>query len=354
MIVKVRIKHTRLLLLSLLFIIGSNAFIRPFVADISYVKLKSTGSRASSTTSSSVHDDMVQDNSRNINFNGQKAALLSAAVLLLVGKAEYAQAAFGPSGAAVISQPVIKSIEPKQYLELSRAKQRQRDFGLVCNIRKDECQRDVDALKEEFQEIEKDFSKLTGKAEEATEEIARQKEITEGIEASLQQNADFLDKLARQPKWVSYAAGATGSCVSTLIMHPLDTLKTRIMSGDKDSVDEDNTDENIFNVLPELYRGVWANVIKEAPASALYLGVYELVREFLSTTNFGAQYPLWTYLLAGAVGELCGSIIRAPAEAVKIIMQTSEDLSIQDAIGTVTQPKGIANTARAWQSSIWR
>ncbi len=346
-----------LFLLYLLFISGSDAFMRPLIPDISHAKLKSTGSRASSIARSRVHDDVDQDSDKCINVSGQKAALLSVAALLLVAKPEYADAAYGPSGAAVISQPIIKSIEPKKYLELSRAKQRQRDFGLVCGIKKDECQRDVDALKEEFQEIEQDFSKLTGKAEVATEEIARQKVITQGIEVSLQQNSDFLDKLSHQPKWVSYAAGASGSCVSTLIMHPLDTLKTRIMSGDKDNADEEddtNSDENILNILPELYRGVWANVVKEAPASALYLGVYELVREFLSNTNFGAQYPLWTYLIAGAVGELVGGIIRAPAEAVKVIMQTSEDLTIQEAIKAVSRPEGIANTVRAWQSSIWR
>ena len=353
---EVRLKHFSLLYFLILFISTSNAFVNPFVG-ISRSKLKSLGSITNSATRKRVHDDVDEENSKNVAFTlfGKHAALLSAAALLLVGKPEYAGAAFGPSGAAVISQPIIKSIEPRQYLELSRAKQRQRDFGIVCGFRKDECRRDVDALKEEFKEIEKDFSKLTGKAAEATEEIAREKEITLGIEASLQQNAEFLDKLSHQPKWISYAAGACGSCVSTLVMHPLDTLKTRIMSGNEGGEDDEGGDiSKGFTMLPELYRGVWANVLKEAPASALYLGVYELVRESLSTTNFGAQYPLLTYLLAGAVGELCGSIIRAPAEAVKVIMQTSEDLSIQNAVSTVMKPRGVDNTVRAWQSSIWR
>ena len=144
-------------------------------------------------------------------------------------------------------------------------------------------------------------------------------------------------------------------------MHPLDTLKTRIMSGDKgkgnqgeDREDEDEDSNNMLAMLPQLYRGVWANVLKEAPASALYLGIYELVRELLSTTDLGSQYPLLTYLLAGAVGELCGSVIRAPVEAVKVIMQTSEGMTVQEAVATVMQPKGIANTAKAWQSSILR
>ena len=283
------------------------------------------------------------------NVGCKQAVIISVLSLLLgvMGKPEQAYAAFGSSGAAVISQPVITPVSPQKYLELSRAKQRQRDFGVVCGIQWDKCERDVDALQEEFAEIARDFNKLEGKATEATEEIARQKEVTRGIEESLQQNAAFLDRLSRQPKWVSYAAGAAGSCVSTLVMHPLDTLKTRIMSGEKeDDNEDDNDNDNIFPITPgDLYSGVWANVIKEAPASALYLGVYEIAREYLATTSVGAQYPLLTYLLAGAMGEICGSILRAPAEAVKVIMQTGDrPMSLQEAVRTVMQPRGISNT----------
>ena len=61
--------------------------------------------------------------------------------------------------------------------------------------------------------------------------------------------------------------------------------------------------------LHELYNGLLPNLIKEAPSSALYLGIYELVRSGLMAP--GAPFesaPLLAYLVAGAVGEFVGSV----------------------------------------------
>ena len=74
--------------------------------------------------------------------------------------------------------------------------------------------------------------------------------------------------------------------------------------------------------LKELYRGLSGNIVKEAPSSALYLGVYEVVKTFLLATPLGAANALAVYLVAGGVGEFCGSIIRAPAEALKTMTQS--------------------------------
>jgi len=164
----------------------------------------------------------------------------------------------------------------------------------------------------------------------------------------------FCDSLRiSQPDWVNYAAGFSASCVSTLVMHPLDTVKTRLMSKKKSSPDNISPlppsstslssatllsstspdDEPNFDI-GSLYEGLFANMLKEAPASALYLGLYESAMVFLSQFGFFQEYPLISYLLAGAIGELVGSMIRAPAEAVKTRLQT----------GNRTFPEAVSDT----------
>ena len=61
----------------------------------------------------------------------------------------------------------------------------------------------------------------------------------------------------------------------------------------------------------------------QGPSSALYLGVYESAKNRLLFSGPLVALPFVVYLLAGAVGELFGSIIRAPAEALKASVQVS-------------------------------
>jgi hypothetical protein len=212
-----------------------------------------------------------------------------------------------------------------------------------------------------------------------------------------------LRQIGKEPAWVNYAAGFTASCVSTVIVHPIDTIKTRLMaSGKKGKKDEkepweeasvafvggegsgkgehgvaegeegEGVDLNFppptvedsvsieeqanplptFNIL-ELYNGVLANIFKEAPASALYLGLYESSMKFLGNYEFFQDNVLIAYLLSGAIGELFGSMIRAPAEAVKTRIQTGKTMA--DSLDEVfVNKEGRMSTFNAWSSSLFR
>ena len=50
------------------------------------------------------------------------------------------------------------------------------------------------------------------------------------LEARITQRSAMLGALGAQPDWFNYVAAFAGSVVSTLIMHPLDTLKTRAVA----------------------------------------------------------------------------------------------------------------------------
>ncbi|EGB12555.1 hypothetical protein AURANDRAFT_18372 [Aureococcus anophagefferens] len=104
-----------------------------------------------------------------------------------------------------------------------------------------------------------------------------------------------------------------------------------------------------------LYKGLLGNVFKEAPSSALYLGVYEVCKTALLGTAFGAANPLLVYLLAGGVGEFCGSIIRAPSEACKTMTQTGIADGFGDALASIVAEKSRRDQVLlAWSSSLYR
>tara|TARA_B110000305_G_scaffold219406_1_gene260351 strand:- start:218 stop:430 length:213 start_codon:yes stop_codon:yes gene_type:complete len=51
--------------------------------------------------------------------------------------------------------------------------------------------------------------------------------------------------------------------------------------------------------MGNLYDGMSANILKEAPASALYLGIYESARLILDKQDFFQDFPIASYLVAG-------------------------------------------------------
>lgn len=112
-------------------------------------------------------------------------------------------------------------------------------------------------------------------------------------------------------------AAFVASALSTAIVHPIDSIKTRIQARGTDL----QSDKPIFD---DLYTGIFSNIMKEAPNAAIYLGVYELIKNTLvnlSSTSFFHDLPLITFLVAGALGDALGSIVRVPAEIVNKRLQ---------------------------------
>jgi len=109
-----------------------------------------------------------------------------------------------------------------------------------------------------------------------------------------------------------------------------------------------------FDDFRSLYDGILPNIVKEGPPSALYLGLYESSIVLLKQYPFFTDHKIIMYLLAGAIGEVAGSVVRAPAEAVKTRVQAGH-VTLGDAIRTVfLTEEGRQNTYLAWSSSIFR
>ena len=106
--------------------------------------------------------------------------------------------------------------------------------------------------------------------------------------------------------------------------------------------------------LASLYDGLLPNIIKEGPPLAMYLGIYEYLKAILLATDL-KDSPVACYLVAGAVGELIGSILRVPAEAVKSTQQSKEDISLSDAMAlNFATAEGRANCVEAWTAAVTR
>jgi hypothetical protein len=150
----------------------------------------------------------------------------------------------------------------------------------------------------------------TGNAwENAKAKLERQQQL----EVRISKRAALLAALNAQPEWFNYVAAFVASLISTSIMHPVDTLKTRevvasVASDLNASSEPAKEEEWTLEGYLSLYKGIQAALLKEGPPSALYLGVYEAVRlsclqsrtwrniRSLSTSSQAHSARLWARL----------------------------------------------------------
>lgn len=150
------------------------------------------------------------------------------------------------------------------------------------------------------------------------------------------------------------------SAIATAICHPIDTwkaLKQQERRNADGSADEASSVQAILGPSPvaRLYRGVESNILKEAPNAAVYLAVYELIKTALLTVPFFAAHPLGAFLLAGALGDAVGSVVRVPAELINKRLQ----LGLNDTVGGAVRDQflnesGVEVTLASWGAVLLR
>lgn len=140
-------------------------------------------------------------------------------------------------------------------------------------------------------------------------------------------------------------AGFGAGCMSTIVLHPIDTVKTRLQKGA----------DNITDAIAQgnLYNGIISNLMKEAPNSAIYMTVVEAIQNVLLTAIPNAK--LLALFLAGGLGDLIGSICRVPAEMLNKRLQTGMSPDIFDAIQkTFFTEEGRQLTKETWGVVVMR
>jgi len=235
-------------------------------------------------------------------------------------------AGFGSGTAAVTSSPQLRPLTPDELLALDPLKLSQR-LGSISLSRAREILGQLRATVTSEDTLDALIAKLSEEAPSSalTEELRNlkaqlvQARKARELEEQVREQQVLLERLDSQPEWVVFGAAISASVISTSVMHPVDTFKTLKMGG---SEDEGGAAEAGFSLsqLPSLYNGLSANLLKEGPPSALYLGVYEYAKSALQGRS--ALPELVIYLIAGALGELVGSVLRAPSEAAKTRVQS--------------------------------
>lgn len=138
-------------------------------------------------------------------------------------------------------------------------------------------------------------------------------------------------------------AGGTAGVVVETALYPIDTIKTRLQAvrgGGKIN-------------FKGLYSGLAGNLAGVLPASAVFVGVYEPVKQKLLKTlpeNFSAI----AHLTAGAIGGIAASLIRVPTEVVKQRMQTRQFASAPDAVRLIVSKEGFKGLYAGYGSFLLR
>ena len=262
------------------------------------------------------------------------ALATGSAALLAAAAAKPASAGYGGAGAAVISVPELFRINVEEWLELPAEKAVQRIGSTSGNsvrsiaeqleeIIADQSLEKLSELKRGLENDVNDYNSTASYAElQALEAQAERRKSAIALARQLRAREKLLAALDAQPAPIVYGAAALASVGSTLVMHPVDTLKTLQITAANDAEAEAKAAAASGKAPPaggaapnpplpplqELYVGLLPNRVKEAPSSALYLGIYEIVRAGLMAPGGPFESaPLLAYLVAGAAGEFVGS-----------------------------------------------
>lgn len=295
---------------------------------------------------------------------------VAGAAIGLGALAPNAGASFGPGGASATSPAPIQDYSLEKWLGSTKSSERAGALSIQG------AKKVSDLLEKQLAKLDSDWGNLDSLISELGE-MSQSEEVQDklkllyderergrtarALKQKLDERARLLERLDQQPSWVVYGAAIFASFGSTLIVHPIDTIKTLTMSkadggaGEGGGNDE-GTEEQAgggpmgFPPLGMLYKGLAPNLLKEGPPSGLYLGIYEAVKAALLPSS--GLPPLVCYLIAGAAGEFAGSAVRAPSEAAKTRVQSGIASGPVEAFQQLAAEPGA--TFDTWSTSLAR
>ncbi|XP_065848316.1 S-adenosylmethionine carrier 1, chloroplastic/mitochondrial-like isoform X2 [Euphorbia lathyris] len=166
----------------------------------------------------------------------------------------------------------------------------------------------------------------------------KQRNLFASITAGEDKPFDFLGALLE-----GIVAGGTAGVVAEAALYPIDTIKTRLQAAHGGGK----------IMLKGLYSGLGGNLAGSLPASAIFVGVYEPLKQKLLKTlpeNLSAV----AHLTAGVVGGAISSIIRVPTEVVKQRLQTGQFASTSNAVRLIVAKDGFRGLYAGYGSFLLR
>jgi len=155
-------------------------------------------------------------------------------------------------------------------------------------------------------------------------------------------------------------AGAMAGLCEVLVMYPLDVVKTRMQltttegQGMMSLFSEVVKKEGFWN----LYRGIPAPVMAEAPKRALKFASNEFYQRKLRESNQGGDLTRLQHVIAGAMAGMTEATVNCPFELVKVRMQAKTNLGVykdtMDATRQIVGREGILALYNGFEAQLWR
>ncbi|KAG8660701.1 S-adenosylmethionine carrier 1, chloroplastic/mitochondrial isoform X2 [Manihot esculenta] len=174
--------------------------------------------------------------------------------------------------------------------------------------------------------LEEEQRKCHGNGFEYKEFISQKEpeKFVASVSAGEDKPFDFLGAL-----YEGIIAGSTAGVIAEAALYPVDTIKTRLQAAhDGGKI-----------MFKGLYSGLAGNLVGALPASAIFFGVYEPVKQKLLKT-LPENLSAFAHLTAGAIGGAVSSLIRVPSEVVKQRMQTGQFASAPTAVRLIVTKEG--------------
>ncbi|GJQ08515.1 hypothetical protein GpartN1_g306.t1 [Galdieria partita] len=170
-------------------------------------------------------------------------------------------------------------------------------------------------------------------------------------------------------------AGAAAEATAEVVLYPLDTLKVRIQSYSKQSLEfaqwhvfSSATGRHLGsqgisrlisgNYISNLYRGIGQSVLAVVPTAAIFAIVYHnLKRSLLRLFPSGVHQTIRpiTSLVAGAIGTTLASLMEAPTELIKSRLQAGMYRSVGEAFRTIlVSENGVRGLYQGARSNLLR
>ncbi|CAL9072058.1 unnamed protein product [Musa hybrid cultivar] len=143
--------------------------------------------------------------------------------------------------------------------------------------------------------------------------------------------ASLISEQARTIKVLEHGReflwGALAGGFGEGMMHPIDTLKTRMQS--QAVISGTHAQKNILQMVRNVwvsdglrgfYRGITPGVTGSLATGATYFGVIESTKKWLEEANPRLSGH-WSHFIAGAIGDTLGSFVYVPCEVMKQRMQ---------------------------------
>lgn len=151
----------------------------------------------------------------------------------------------------------------------------------------------------------------------------------------------------------SFLSGGLGGICLVLVGHPFDLIKVKVQTGSGTAV---QILKDIFktNGLRGLYRGVTAPLIGVTPIFAICFWGYDLGLSLYDTlSSVNASNREQKVMFAGGFSALPTTLIMAPSERIKVVMQTSQ-MSLRSAFGHVWGQGGLSSLFRGSMATLAR